>query len=104
MRVVPRLLAALTIAGLLIPMGAAPVMAVEDANFDVHPDEGPVGEEVYLEGECDDNDEGWVYFELIPGEDEWIKVLDDSDDWDFNKEIVNEGEPSEYEYDAVTTV
>jgi len=100
MRVVSRLLAALTIAGLLLPVGVSPVLAVDNANFSVDPDDGPVGTEVVLEGDSDDDDEGWVYFELIPDGDEWVKVLDDSDDWDFDEEEY--GDPPQYYYEFVT--
>lgn len=99
MRVVSRLLAALTIVGLLIPVAVSPVTAAVDINnFSVEPDDGIVGEDVHLVGEADDNDEGWVYYELIPDEDEWVKVFDDSDDWNFDHVVENEGEPDEYDY------
>ena len=98
MRVVSRFIAALAIAGLLLPVVAVPVLAAVDiSSFSIKPSsKGPSGTEVYLTGDADDNDEGWVYFEVA--DDEWIKVLDDSDDWDFDQE----GEPGE-EYWEFTT-
>jgi hypothetical protein len=99
MRVVSRLLAAVMMVGLLLPIGASPAKAAVDINnFSVEPDDGVVGEDVHLVGEADDNDEGWVYYELIPDEDEWVKVYDDGDDWNFDKVVENEGEEDEYEY------
>jgi len=87
MRVVSRLLGAILIAGLVLPLAAAPVLAKTDiSNFVVKPNKGPVGTEVYLDGESKTNDEGWVYFELVRGGDDWVKLLDDSDDWDFDQE------------------
>ena len=93
MRVVSRFIAALAIAGLLLPVAAVPVFAAVDiSSFSIKPSsKGPVGTEVYLTGDADTNDEGWVYFEVAT--DDWIKVLDDSDDWDFDQEGVP---PDEY--------
>ena len=93
MRVLSRLLAALTIAGLLLPVAAVPVLAATDiTSMSIRPkSSGPIGTEVYLRGNADDNDEGWVYFQME--DDEWVKVLDDSDDWDFDQEGE---EPEEY--------
>ncbi|MCD6302705.1 MAG: hypothetical protein J7M15_04175 [Anaerolineae bacterium] len=91
MRVVSRLLAAVIIAGLLIPLAISPVAAAVDiTSFKVHPDKGPVGTEVVLEGDADDDDEGWVYYELIPEGDDWVKLLDDSDDWGFEDYTVGD--------------
>ncbi len=99
MRVVSRLLGAILIAGLVLPLAAAPVLAAVDiTNFVPKPNKGPAGTEVYLDGTADTDDEGWVYFELIPDGDEWVKLLDDSDDWDFD-EI---GEEPDIYYDFVT--
>jgi len=93
MRVVSRFIAALAIAGLLLPVAAVPVLAAVDiSSFTIRPtSSGPVGTEVYLDGDADTNDEGWVYFEIAS--DEWVKVLDDSDDWDFDQVGV---EPDQY--------
>ena len=96
MRVLSRLLAALTIAGLMLPVAALTVLGAEDAtSISIKPSsKGPVGMELYLTGDADSSSEGWAYFQIA--DDEWVKVLDDSDDWDFDQE----GEPGDeyYEY------
>ncbi len=86
MRVLSRLLAALTIAGLLLPVAAMPVLAAVDiTSMSIRPkSSGPIGTEVFLRGNADDNDDAWAYFQMA--DDEWVKVLDDSDDWDFHEE------------------
>ena len=49
MRVVSRLLAAVMMVGLLLPIGASPAKAAVDINnFSVEPDDGVVGEDVHL--------------------------------------------------------
>jgi len=102
MRVVSRLLGALLIVGLALPLVAAPVLAaVNITGFVVKPSKGPVGTEVYLDGDAKTDDEAWIYFELVPGGDDWIKLLDDSDDWDFDK--LGEGTPSDPYYYEFTT-
>lgn len=87
MRVVSRLLGALLVAGLVLPLAAAPVLAAVDVtSFVAKPNKGAAGTEVYLDGTADTNDEGWLYFEVIPDGDDWVKLLDDSDDWDFDEQ------------------
>ncbi|MFW6056687.1 MAG: IPT/TIG domain-containing protein [Chloroflexota bacterium] len=84
MRMVPRLLAALTITGLLLPLGVSPVLADPDVDTTyADPTSGPVGTEVHLDGRAGDTDEEpWVYFEIA--DDEWVLVLDDDrHNWDF---------------------
>jgi hypothetical protein len=96
MRVLSRLLAAITIAGLLLPVAALPVFAAQDAtSMTIKPSsKGPVGTELYLTGDSDTDKEGWAYFQIA--RDEWVKVLDDSDDWDMQEVI--EGTDEWYEY------
>ncbi|MBN1856833.1 MAG: IPT/TIG domain-containing protein [Dehalococcoidia bacterium] len=96
MRVLSRLLAALMIAGLMLPAAAVPLFAAQDAtSISIKPStKGPVGMELYLTGDADSDDEGWAYFQIA--DDEWVKVLDDSDDWDFDSQ--QEGEDEWYEY------
>ena len=62
MRVLSRLLAALTIAGLLLPVAASPLLAAVDiTSMTLKPtSSGPIGTEVYVRGNADDNDEGWI--------------------------------------------
>jgi len=97
MRVLSRLLAALTIAGLLLPVAAGPLLAAVDiTSMTLKPtSSGPIGTEVYVRGNADDNDEGWIYFQTA--DDEWVKVLDDSDNWDFNQEA-SAPDPVYYSY------
>lgn len=91
MKVVSRLLAALMIAGLVLPLVASPLLAAVDINtMSVKPDSsGPVGTEVYLTGEGDDDGNAYVYFELVPDDEEWIQVLSNSSsNWDWEEDEV----------------
>jgi hypothetical protein len=91
MKVVSRLLAALMVAGLVLPLAAAPVLAAVDINtMSVKPSSsGPVGTEVYLTGEGDDDGNGYVYFELVPDDEEWVQVLSNSSsNWDWEEDEV----------------
>jgi len=99
MRVVSRFIAALAIAGLMLPAAAAPLMAAPDIDsVSVDPDEGPIGTEVYLDGNAGSDDEGFVYFEIA--DDTWELVLDDdNDNWDFDEYVPpGETEPDYWDY------
>lgn len=99
MKVVSRVLAAFMIAALVLPALAAPVMAAIDINtINVKPSSGPVGTEVYLEGQGDDDGNGYVYFELDPDDNVWIQVLSSSSsNWTWDDELVDT-DPDEYIY------
>jgi hypothetical protein len=82
----------------VLPLAAAPVLAeVDIASFVAKPAKGPAGTEVYLDGTANENDDAWAYFEVIPDGDEWVKVLDDSDDWGFD-EVMTDDDPPEVDY------
>ena len=100
MRVVSRFIAALAIAGLMLPAAAAPLFAAEDAtSMTIKPSsKGPVGTELYLTGDASTGSEGYAYFQVA--DDEWVKVLDDSDDWDMQREEDGEDEWWEYSTDG----
>jgi len=91
MKVVSRLLVAFMIAALVVPLLASPILAAVDVNtMNIKPtSSGPVGTEVYLEGQGDDDGNGYVYFELDPDGDEWVQVLSSStSNWDWEPEEV----------------
>ncbi|MBN1151765.1 MAG: hypothetical protein JXA58_01015 [Dehalococcoidia bacterium] len=104
MKVVSRLFAALMAAALVVPAMAVPLMAAVDINsMNIRPStSGPVGTEIYLEGEADYDDEGYVYFELDPEEDDWIEVTD-AEDWDWDSFVVGTPPDEEEYYEYMTS-
>ena len=103
MKVVSRLFAALLVAGLLVPLLSSPAMAAVDINsMSIKPSSsGTVGSEVYLTGEADDDDNGYVYFEIDPDDEEWEQVLSNSSgNWDWDSYDVTSGSSTYtvYEY------
>ncbi len=92
MKVVSRLLAPLMVATMMLPLLASPILAAVDINTMNIRDSssGPVGTEVYLTGEGDDDANGYVYFEINPDDEEWVEVLSNSSSnwsWDSTRKI-----------------
>ncbi len=87
MRVVSRLLAAFLIAALVVPAVATPAAAAQNAStLNVVPTTGPVGTEVDAWGRTGTNNSsrGWIYFEVDPGRNTWVRVLTNSiGNWSF---------------------
>jgi hypothetical protein len=106
MKVVSRLLAAVMVACLMVPLLSSPILAAIDINsMTIKPSSGPVGTEVYLEGEGDDDDDdddGYVYFEIDPEGDEWIEITD-AEDWDWDEIEYGDPEDPDYYFEYVTS-
>jgi len=81
MKLLSRLLIALLVCLIAIPVMATPVQAADISSMSLHPSSGTVGEEVYITGSCDSRDDYWVYYQLDTNE--WVEVLEDRD-FDFD--------------------
>ena len=99
MKLLSRLIIALAICLIAIPVMATPVQAAGISGMTLHPTKGIVGEEVYITGDSDDDDDYWVYYKIDT--DEWVEVLDD-DDFDFDEDCYNVGTEEYCDYDYET--
>lgn len=103
MKVVSRVLAAFLIAALVLPALATPLLGAQTATtMTVSPNSGPVGTEVYLDGDRGSSStaaRGYVYYELDPDAEEWIQVLSNaSGNWYLWDEEFTFNEETEYYY------
>ena len=90
MKLLSRLVIALAICLMAIPMMATPVQADGITSMTLYPTKGNIEEEVYITGNSDDDNHYYVYYQIDT--DEWEEVLDYND-------ITFEGEATEgYSY------
>jgi len=74
MKLLSRLVIALVICLLAIPIMATPVQAIGITGMTLHPNKGNIGEEVYITGNSNADSHYYVYYQIDT--DEWEEVLD----------------------------
>jgi len=92
MKLLARLVVALVICMIAIPVMAIPALAADIGSMSLHPTSGAMGTEVYITGSSSDDSDYWVYYQIA--DDDWVEVLD-KNDFDFDSVDVDD-----YDYET----